>query len=77
MSEVLARVMEYSLTELGLHRLEADVDQNNQGSLGLLEKAGFQREGYFRERWQVYNKWQDSVMLGLLEPEWREARGSN
>ena len=59
-------VIDFAFNTLNLHRIEADVDTENAGSLALLEKLGFQREGLFRERWFVYGKWQDSVMLGLI-----------
>ena len=71
MSEVMRRVLNYAFEEQGLHRLEADTDPDNAGSLALLEKFGFQREGYFRERWYVNEKWLDSVMLGLLRSDYR------
>jgi ribosomal-protein-alanine N-acetyltransferase len=71
MSEALEAMIDYAFSGLGLHRLEADTDANNTASLALLEKFGFQREGYFRERWCVYGERQDSVMLGLLEQDWR------
>jgi RimJ/RimL family protein N-acetyltransferase len=31
-----------------------------------LERLGFQREGYFRERWFTFGSWKDSAMYGLL-----------
>ena len=33
--------------------MEADVDPKNRSSLRLLERQGFRREGYLRERWQL------------------------
>jgi RimJ/RimL family protein N-acetyltransferase len=72
MTEVLGRVLQYSFDVLELHRLEADSDPLNTASLALLESAGFQREGYFRERWFVQGKWLDSVMLGLLREDYLE-----
>jgi len=71
MSEALAAMTDYAFSGLGLHRLEADTDANNTASLALLEKLGYQREGFFRERWYVNGQRQDSVMLGLLEQDWR------
>jgi len=71
MSETLAAMIDYAFSGLGLHRLEADTDVNNTASLALLEKLGFQREGFFRERWYVNGQRQDSVMLGLLEQDWQ------
>jgi ribosomal-protein-alanine N-acetyltransferase len=54
-----------------LHRIEADTDPENLPSLALLEKFGFEREGFFHERWHVHGKWHDSVMLGLMESRYR------
>ena len=71
MSEVMACVLNYSFDELKLHRLEADSDPRNTASLALLERFGFQREGLFRERWYVGEKWLDSVMLGLLRQDYQ------
>ena len=48
---------------------QEDTDDNNLASLALLEKLGFQREGFFRERWYVNGVWQNSVMLGLLNSD--------
>jgi len=66
MSEALKQVIDYAFTELKLHRIEADTDPENIPSLAILEKLGFQREGLFRERWRLHDKWADSVMLALL-----------
>jgi ribosomal-protein-alanine N-acetyltransferase len=74
MTCVMERVLEFAFTELSLHRLEADTDPHNEASLGLLQKFGFKREGYFRERWYVHEKWLDSVMLGLLKKEYEADR---
>ncbi len=75
MTSALKAMIMYAFTELGLHRLEADTDPDNTASLALLEKLGFQREGYFRERWFVDGIRLDSVMLGLLEQDWSALKG--
>ena len=66
MYQALQAVVEFAFTTLKLHRIEADVDPENAGSLGVLEKLGFEREGLFRDRWLLSGEWVDSVMLGLL-----------
>ena len=71
MSEAAIAIIGFAFGTMGLHRLEADTDVDNIGSLALLYKLGFAREGLFRERWWVYGKWQDSVMLGLLKSDWK------
>ncbi len=71
MSEALSAVLDYAFTDLGLHRIEADVDPDHAASLALLEKFGFVEEGRFRDRWHVHGEWHDSIMLGLLAPDFR------
>ena len=74
MQQALEAVIDFAFDTLNLHRIEADVDTENTGSLGILEKLGFKREGLFKERWFVYDQWQDSVMLALLKREWLARR---
>jgi [ribosomal protein S5]-alanine N-acetyltransferase len=74
MTEALRALISHAFGALELHRLEADTDPANAGSLRLLERLGFRREGLFRERWLVYGQWQDSVMLGLLRTDWEAQR---
>ena len=72
MKEAVGWLLAYAFDVLKLHRLEADTDPQNLPSLALLEKFGFSHEGLFRDRWWVHGKWHDSVMLGLLEKDYRK-----
>jgi RimJ/RimL family protein N-acetyltransferase len=71
MSEALDLLLRFAFDELALHRLEADVDPRNTRSVRVLERLGFQREGYLRERWHVGGEIQDALFYGLLSREWR------
>ena len=71
MNEALTAVLKYAFEVLDLHRIEADVDPRNSASIQTLEKLGFQREGYLRERWQVNGEIQDAFFYGLLRQEWK------
>ena len=73
-TEALDALLSYAFDVLQLHRLEADVDPRNEGSIRTLEKMGFQREGLMRERWQVNGEIQDALFYGLLRPEWEAGR---
>ena len=80
MTEGFQALLRHSFEELGLRRLEADTDPRNTGSIRLLERMGFQREGLMRERWEVGGEIQDSVLFGLLRREWmaeQEPRGGS
>jgi RimJ/RimL family protein N-acetyltransferase len=70
MHEALQALLNFSFGGLDLHRLEADVDPRNASSIRSLERLGFQREGYLRERWQVNGEIQDALFYGLLRPDW-------
>ena len=54
------------LRGLELHRIEAACIPDNARSIRLLEKAGFQREGYLREYLKINGQWRDHVMFSLL-----------
>ena len=76
MNEALMAVLKYAFEVLDLHRVEADVDPRNAASIKTLERLGFQREGYLRERWQVNGEIQDAFFYGLLRREWAGQAGS-
>jgi RimJ/RimL family protein N-acetyltransferase len=71
--EAVSRVVEFGFSALELHRMEADVDPRNAGSIKVLEGLGFQREGYQRERYFLNGEVQDAVLYGLLRREWARA----
>lgn len=71
MYEALSRVVAYAFTELGLNRLEADIDPRNLPSQRSLERLGFQQEGLLRERWIVGDEISDTALFGLLSRDWQ------
>jgi [ribosomal protein S5]-alanine N-acetyltransferase len=74
--EALPVLLDFAFGELGLRRLEADVDPRNHRSIRTLERLGFQPEGLLRERWFVAGEVQDSALYGLLRREWDAKRRS-
>jgi RimJ/RimL family protein N-acetyltransferase len=69
--EAVAHALVYGFDELGLRRFEADIDPRNAASIALVERLGFVREGFMRERWLVAGEVCDSAMFGLLARELR------
>lgn len=59
-------VVAHVFDDLGLNRLEADIDPRNLASARVLERLGFRREGLLRERWIVAGEVSDSAFYGLL-----------
>ena len=70
MHEALQAALGYGFNELDLRRIEADTDPGNLPAIRLLERVGFQKEGYLRERWVVPDQTQDALFYGLLKREW-------
>ena len=71
MNEALRALVSHSFEVINLRRLEADVDPRNAASIRTLERLGFQREGFLRERWHVCGEIQDALFYGLLRREWK------
>ena len=71
MHEALQALLSHAFDVLELRRLEADVDPRNAASIRTLERLGFQREGFLRERWHVNGEIQDALFYGLLRREWK------
>jgi ribosomal-protein-alanine N-acetyltransferase len=75
MHEALCALLGFGFDELGLNRVEADIDPRNQPSARSLERLGFSKEGFLRERWIVDGEVSDSALYGLLAADWRRAVG--
>jgi ribosomal-protein-alanine N-acetyltransferase len=73
--EATAALIGYAFGQLGLRRLEADIDPLNLGSARLLERLGFSREGVLRERWNVKGRTSDAAIYGLLRRDWSAPAG--
>lgn len=65
MSEGLRLVVRFAFTELGLHRLEANIQPANVASLNLVKRLGFRREGYSPGFQRVNGVWQDHERWAL------------
>ncbi|WP_030789854.1 GNAT family N-acetyltransferase [Streptomyces sp. NRRL S-920] len=59
MSEGLGLVMAYAFGELGLHRLEANIQPDNAPSIALVRRAGFRLEGFSPDFLYVDGAWRD------------------
>lgn len=62
MLEALQAVVAFAFDDVGLSRLEAACLPHNQRSRRLLERAGFQEEGYAHAYLQIDGVWKDHVI---------------
>lgn len=74
-SEAVRLVIEYSFSELNLHRLQLYVVDYNETAIKLYEKFGFKREGVFREFGFRDGRHYDQFLYGLLRSEWESRQG--
>ncbi len=73
--EILRLALRFAFGELNLHRVQLTVFSYNQRAIGLYEKAGFRREGVFRQFMQRDGQWYDMYLYGLLSNEWEANAG--
>ena len=66
MTAALQALIPVAFDILRLHRLEAACIPTNVASIRLLEKTGFQREGYAREYLCINGSWQDHLLYARL-----------
>jgi ribosomal-protein-alanine N-acetyltransferase len=66
MVEAVRLVAEYAFATLRLHRIEAACIPDNQRSIRVLEKVGFQREGLLRSYLRINGVWQDHHLYALI-----------
>lgn len=72
--EAVSALLDYLFGELGLHRVRANCDPLNEGSIRLLQKVGMRHEGRFIESLWFKGGWADEEWYALLEREWQERK---
>ncbi len=66
MAEVLKAGIEYMFEVRRLHRIMANYMPSNERSGKLLERLGFEREGYARSYLKINGHWEDHVLTALI-----------
>ena len=69
MSAAVRALIPFCFGSLRLHRLEAACIPTNKPSITLLEKCGFQREGYARGYLCINGTWQDHLLYARLQTD--------
>ena len=59
MSAALKLVLKQAFTELGLHRIEANIQPENFKSINLVKSNGFKKEGFSPRYLKINNEWCD------------------
>ncbi len=70
MTRVARSVLGFAFTRMELHRVEATVTPSNHASLKVLRKLGFKKEGVLREQKLLHGKFNDAIILSVLQKEY-------
>ncbi|WCF08223.1 GNAT family N-acetyltransferase [Paenibacillus thiaminolyticus] len=70
-SEAIGLLLEYAFGILQLHRIELNVFAFNERAIHVYEKMGFRREGVQRDALYYNHAYHDSIIMSILEHEYR------
>jgi len=66
----VAAMIDKAFNESSLRKLVAYVHDRNLPSCRVLEKLGFQKEGFLREHYIINGKAENEILFGLLKCDW-------
>ncbi len=66
MTEAVRLAVLYAFNELGLHRLEANIQPGNVRSIALVQRLKFQREGFSPRYLRIDGAWRDHERWAVL-----------
>ena len=69
MTEAVRAMVAFGFEQLNLNRIEADADAENFGSIRVLEKVGFTREGLQHDQYFEWDEFHDLVLFALLRKD--------
>ncbi len=72
MAEAVQALLRFGFEVRSLHRVEARVRLGNEASMRLLQRLGFQEEGWLRECLFLNNHFFDVKIFSLLQSEYRK-----
>jgi len=69
MTEAVRMTVTHAFGEIGLHRLEANIQPGNQRSIALAKRVGFRKEGFSPRYLKISGVWCDHERWALLADE--------
>ncbi|MFE8702967.1 GNAT family N-acetyltransferase [Cytobacillus sp. FJAT-54145] len=75
--EAMKLMLDYGFGILNLHRVELNVFAFNERAASVYEKLGFKQEGVQREALYYNHQYHDSILMSILEDEYRKLHINN
>jgi ribosomal-protein-alanine N-acetyltransferase len=72
----LALVLERAFGDIGLHRVEANIQPTNRRSIALVGSLGFRYEGLARRYLKIGGRWRDHEHWALIKEDWLGPRAT-
>ena len=72
MTEAVDLILQFAFKELGLHRVEANVQPSNKPSIAVLERNGFSKEGFSRRYLKIGGRWRDHERWAIIREDWKK-----
>lgn len=69
MTDAVRQATRYAFDDLGLHRLEANIQPGNSRSIGLVRRLGFRMEGFSPDYLFISGEWRDHERWSLLSTD--------
>jgi RimJ/RimL family protein N-acetyltransferase len=69
-TEAASAVLDIVFTEVGLHRVIAELDPRNDASIALCSRLGMREEAFFVKDLRFRGDWADTGIYAILETEW-------
>jgi ribosomal-protein-alanine N-acetyltransferase len=70
MGEAVSLLVTHAFRDLGLHRVEANIQPANQPSRALVQRLGFRQEGFSPRYLRINGEWRDHERWAVLADEW-------
>ncbi len=72
MTEAVRATTTFAFGTAALHRVQAAVMPRNEGSLRVLEKSCYRREGVAERYLCIAGRWEDHVLFAVTSEEWTQ-----
>ena len=74
MTEAVTLILRFAFSKLGLHRIEANVQPDNQPSIAVLKRNGFNKEGFSERYLKIGGRWRDHERWAIVKENWKPGK---